>query len=362
MALFGNKKGKQKPLIGKKQPEYKQQQQHKKPSTKKKITALAIIIIAAIALYSYFVLQVNQTVITSSPKTVNITQQGALYSINSNQYYISLGHVSLSNAKAYIYISKLPIFINPQLNISLTLNNITKLNVGTNYSNIGIQLQSLSANSITVQISPIVTSLQIVPDSSKISIQWTSLTNSTGATKNTGASNTAKTTTTISTGTTASTSSASTTTVVPTNTTAANIAAALKKDNFYGLMLNYSILYSNESSCTQNQYNSAYASRFGSLPSGQNTYTNVSAITPYNLSSTQNSTSGGDYNIFFRAKTITFGDLLALTIKVNVSTSTVINNTISQTGPFAGTSTTYLSLSSAYATAKSEGACGIILP
>ena len=58
--------------------------------------------------------------------------------------------------------------INPVLNVSLTLGNITKINVGTNYSNIGIQLQSISANAVTVQISPLFPSLEIAPDSSKI--------------------------------------------------------------------------------------------------------------------------------------------------------------------------------------------------
>lgn len=174
MALFKRKKGMQESLLGKRKPEYKKQQQGKRPGAKKKVIALVIIVIAAIALYAYFVLQVNQTVI-NSPESVNITSAGSLYSINSNQYYISLAKVSLSSAKAYIHISKLPIFINPLLNVSLTLNNITKLNVGTNYSNIGMQMDSMGPSSITVKISPLFPSLEIAPDSGSISTVWTTL-------------------------------------------------------------------------------------------------------------------------------------------------------------------------------------------
>ena len=131
-----------------------------------------MIIVVAVALYAYFVLQVNQVVV-NSPQVVNITSAGNLYSINSNQYYISLAGVSPGTTTAYVYISKLPIFINPLLNVTLTLNNITKLNVGTNYSNIGMQLQSMGPSSVTVKISPLFPSLQIAPDSGKISSEST---------------------------------------------------------------------------------------------------------------------------------------------------------------------------------------------
>ena len=97
MALFRRKRGTQESLLGKRKPEYKKPQ-GRGLGTKKRIIALVAIIVVAIALYAYFVLQVNQTVI-NSPESVNITSGGGLYSINSNQYYISLARVSLSTRR-----------------------------------------------------------------------------------------------------------------------------------------------------------------------------------------------------------------------------------------------------------------------
>ena len=306
MALFKRKKGMQESLLGKRKPEYKKQQQGKRPGAKKKVIALVIIVIAAIALYAYFVLQVNQTVI-NSPESVNITSAGSLYSINSNQYYISLAKVSLSSAKAYIHISKLPIFINPLLNVSLTLNNITKLNVGTNYSNIGMQMDSMGPSSITVKISPLFPSLEIAPDSGSISTVWTTLSNSTSPTGSAKASTTASVTTTIAAGATSATTTQATTTVTSTtNQTAANLATALKQNNVYGLMLNFSVLYYNTSNCNKVRYNNAYFKYYSIMPnSGMGAdYLNQSEFVPYNLSSTTTSLGGGNFQVVYRTKTL----------------------------------------------------------
>ncbi len=364
MALFGKKKGVQENLLGKKTPDYKKQQQNqgRKPSAKNKIIALVVIVIVVIALYAYFVLQVNQTVINGT-EVVNITSTGALYNINSKQYYISLAHVSLSGAKADIHISELPIFINPLLNVTLTLNNITKLNVGTNYSNIGMQLQSIGPSSVTVQISPIETSLDIAPDSNKISAVWTMLSNSTSGTGVHSSTTVGTTTTIASGGTTSATTTQSTTTVQATNQTAASLASTLKHYNLYGLMLNFSFLYDNTSNCNHVLYNNAYFRYYSTMPSpGQQTdYVNVSQFVPYNLSSTTTNLGGGNFELVYRTKTLneTFNNQIALEINVSTSSSSITGTSFLEA--FQGLN--YTVLRSNYQRAQSiGGACGIMVP
>lgn len=368
MALF--KKGKQEALFGKKVPAYKKDQQQNKPKKAKvKIAALIIIVVAAIALYTLLVLRVSQTTI-NSPTTVNITRSGNLYSINSNQYFISLSQISISGAKAYIRISRLPMFINPVLNVSLTLGNITKINVGTNYSNIGIQLQSISANAVTVQISPLFPSLEIAPDSSKIVLIQTNLLNGSGSSIGTATSgssgsgsgtNTNTSTATTTAGSTTVGTTVATTTIQQVNVSASDLATALKQSPIYALMLNFSVLYDNTSNCTPVKYNNSYVELYGGLPAIGNDYYNVTRYVPYNLSSTTTNIGKGNFNVVYKTKTIDpgFNNAIALTLKVNASTESVTNSTFS--GVFMDLN--YTVLKSSYSKAQSiGGACGISIP
>jgi hypothetical protein len=353
MALLGKKK--QAPLF-KKKPEYKQKD--KKPSMKLKAAAILIIVVAAIALYAFFVLQVNQTVV-SSPTIINITQQGGVYSINSNQYFISLSKVSLTNDNVYITINKLPVFINPLLNISLTLNNITKINVGTNYSNIGIQLLSISPTSAEIKVSPLFPSLQIAPDSGKISTIRTTLSNSTAGAQQSGSTAVQTTQTTTISATTATTTAATTT--IAANETAQKISTALKHSNVYGLMLNFSIMYSNTTKCTPPIYNTSYVKQFGHLPNGPNSYANITSYVPYNLSSNITYSGNGNYNMVYRTKTANqfFNNVVALRMNINVSSQTVTSTNF--TGAFEGLN--YQQLAVNYATAQNIGGpCAISIP
>lgn len=362
-------------ILGKKDPAYKKQrklqqkqdqaqmQVKRKSGSGKFIVAAVVIIVVIIAAYFLLFLNVNQVVI-SNPTTVNITSAGNLYGINSNQYYISLSTISVSSGTAYVHITKFPVFVNPLLNVTLTLNNITKLNLGTNYSNLGIQLQSLSANSITVKISPLFTSLQIAPSSQDIRVIQTNLYGS-GGNQNSGPTTLATTTisgasTTISSNTISSTTVPASTTIAA-NATAAAITEALQKDVYYGLMLNFSVLYSNTSNCNTNLYNNLYVEQNGHLPAGPYTYDNVSPYTPYNLSSAKSPSSAGTFNVTFEGKTVALGNLPAVTINVNPTTKATVDTIApaSASGIFADL--TLAQIQQNYATAKSQGACGVML-
>jgi len=365
MALFKRKKGKQERLLEEKPPTHKKHPQEKKGAkTRTKLIALVVIIVVAVVLYAYFVLQVNQVVV-NSPQVVNITSAGNLYSINSNQYYISLAGVSPSTTTAYVHISKLPIFINPLLNVTLTLNNITKLNVGTNYSNIGMQLQSMGPSSVTVKISPLFPSLQIAPDSGKISSEWTTLSNST-STSATKSVTTTSATTTIAAGATSVSTTQSTSTTISINQTAANLAIALKQYNLYGLMLNFSVLYSNTSNCNKALYNNAYFRYYSAMPNASMgaDYVNQSQFVPYNLSSTTVNLGSSNFAVVYRTKTVSsvFNNQVALTINVSASQPASVTGVVfAHGGAFQGLS--YSALKSSYQKAQTiGGACGIMVP
>ncbi len=360
MALFN----KQKPLFGKqkakpmKEPEYKQAQ--KRPNSKNLIGAAIIIVVVVVAAYYLVFLNVNQQVV-ATPAVVNVTQAGTIFSINGQQYLISLSSISIGNGRAYIHISKLPIFVNPLLNVTLTLGNITKVNAGTSFANVGIQLQSISANDITIKVSPLFTSLQIPPDSQYIRVVQSTLYNA-GQTPGGSGSSGSTITTTAGTTTTvlgASTTSASTT-VQPTNKTPGEISTALKQNPLYGLMLNFSVLYANTSSCTAALYNSAYIYANGHAPSAPNSYYNVTPFVPYNMSSITTNIGGGNFKVVFTTKTIdpNFNNAIAATITVNASAKITLNQSFGSTGIFSDLSLTQVRANYVRAIATG-GPCGV---
>jgi muramidase (phage lysozyme) len=217
----------------------------------------------------------------------------------------------------------------------------------------------MGPSSVTVKISPLFPSLEIAPDSGKISAEWTTLSNSTST--GAKASTTASVTTTIIAGATSATTTQSTTTVSSVNQTAASLATALKQNNVYGLMLNFSFLYDNTSNCNKVLYNNAYFRHYSTIPSGQNDYFNQSEFVPYNLSSTTANLGGGNFQLVYRTKTLnqTFNNQVAL--KINVSTSTTSVTGTAFSGAFQGMG--YSTLKANYNRALGiGGACGIMVP
>jgi hypothetical protein len=330
--------------------------QKKPTSLKSKIAALIVIIIIAIGLYYVFFLYVNQTVI-QAPATANVTASGTIFSVNGQQYLISLSEASISTGQAYIHISKLPIFLNTLLNVTLPLNNITKINAGSVYANMGIQLLSMSTNSITIQISPLDTSLAISPDSQHIKqIQGTLYTSGQAATTIT--TTTIATTTTIGTGSSTTTTAATTTTTIAVNNTQLEISAALGGNNMYALLLNFSKLYTNTTGCTQSGYDTLYPIVTHMQPNPPNDYPNASQITPYSMSSTTAQVGSGLYNVTFTTKAHAqlFDNVPAVILEVNTNSNTVTYS-ISSKGIFEGQS--YSTMDQNYVQANSEGACGV---
>ena len=317
------------------------------------VAAVVVVIVIVIALLAFFLYGGQSAVL--APATTNLTTSGKIFSINSQDYLISLSTVSLGSGKAYVHISELPVFVNPLLNVTLTLNNITKVNAGSTYADLGIQLLSASSNSVTIKVTPLSESLQIGPDSSDISVIGGALYNSQGSTTQATTSTISGATTTVS-GSTATTSSATTT--ISVNTTAVNITATLKQNPMYGLLLNFSVLYANTTKCTSTLYNSTYLNVHGAIAKGPNTYVNVTPFVPYNLSVAIKPSTGSDYKAVFTAKTAdpSFNNTVAAIITINPSLQTTVNQTAS--GVFEGLN--YSQLHTNYVRAlEIGGACSV---
>ncbi len=311
------------------------------------------VVIAVVLVYYVYFLAVNQTVV-HAPATVNITTHGTLFSINSNQYFISLASTSAANGKAYVLVSTLPVLTNPVLNVTLSLDNITKVNAGSQWSDMGIMMQSMGRNSITVQVSPLYTTLQIASSSSDIRVVNSTLykygTGGTAPTGGSGGASTSTTTTTVGT-------SASTTSIKAANTTAIAINTILQQNGMYALLLNYSVLYANTTNCTLTKYNTAYIKYMHSNPKPPNDYDNASSMTPYAMvSSTAGSGSSYYVNFTTKSRSSFFDGKTAVSFNADTSSGTA-KYTISSSGIFEGQ--TYAGMLSNYNAAKLEGACGV---
>ena len=311
------------------------------------------VVIAVILVYYVYFLSVNQTVV-HAPATVNITTHGTLFSINSNQYFISLASTSAQSGKAYVLVSTLPVLTNPVLNVTLSLDNITKVNAGSSWTDMGIMMQSMGRNSITVQVSPLYTTLQIAPSSSDIRVVNSTLYRyGSGGNVSTGGSGgiaTTSTTTTVGT-------SASTTSIKAANATAIAINTILQQNGMYALLLNYSVLYANTTNCTLTKYNTAYIKYMHSNPKPPNDYYNASSMTPYAMVS-YTTGSGSLYYVNFKtsSRSSFFDGKTAVSFGIDTASGTA-NYTISGSGIFEGQ--TYAGMLSNYNAAKLEGACGV---
>ncbi len=312
------------------------------------------VVIAVILVYYVYFLSVNQTVV-QAPATVNITTHGTLFSINSNQYFISLASTSAQTGRAYVLVSTLPVLTNPVLNVTLSLDNITKVNAGSSWADIGISMQSMGRNSITVQVSPLYTTLQISPSSSDIRIVNSTLYKYGNGSKGSagvsgGISSTSTATTTVG-------SLASTTSIKAVNSTAIAINTILQQNGMYALLLNYSVLYANTTNCTLTKYDTAYIKYMHSSPNPPNDYYNASGMTPYAMeSSTAGSGSAYYFNFTTRSRSSSFDGKTAVSFSIDTSSGTA-KYTISGSGIFEGQ--TYAGMLSNYNAAKAEGACGV---
>ena len=149
------------------------------------------------------------------------------------------------------------------------------------------------------------------------------------------------------------TTSASTTTVQQTNYTKLAIQAAIKGDQNYALLLNFSTIYNATPNCTPQVYNNSYYNQFHTYPVVPLDFINVSIETPYAMTQRIVANSASSYTFEF-VPSVTdpnFNGVPALTIGITVtspgaSSAVGIVETNSYGGIFQGAS--YSSLSSLY--------------
>ena len=142
--------------------------EHRKSSMKKNYYVYIGIIIVAVIVIAIAASYLSAPISISSPETVAITYKGTAFAIGGNEYVAVLGNYSSGKNAADIYLTRLPSFINSELQISLSAGNTTHVNYNSKYSNMGFSLVSISNGTARVTIEPLSASLGILPDSAKI--------------------------------------------------------------------------------------------------------------------------------------------------------------------------------------------------
>ena len=308
----------------------------------------------------------------SKPATFLINSTTRVVEINGSPYAVMLASITPKEGKANIYIERSPILLNKIYNVTLTMDNVTHVAAGTNYSDIGVALNQINGNSVKITITAIDTALGIKPDYGNIRIisptlpegaSYTAGSYGAQASATTAAGNSVAIAPSSNPNNTTELANTPSTTVTPHNTTtAAQNATELKAiaiaetDRYYPLMLNYSELYNNSVNCTAALYNSSYLTYYSKNPAGPTTYANESQMVPYSMY-VHTAGSGSAYNMTFYAKSHTqMLNGAALTISVNTSSGEIVGNTTR--GIFLGSN--YTSLKSGYIKILGIGnACGV---
>ena len=323
----------------------------KRHRTTKYLIAIAVIIVIAIAVWLVYSFSGTSANI-SAAHNLTVTSAGVPFMLEGSQYIISLA--GSAHGTVYIYLSKTPLFVNRMAKVALSVGNITKVNYGYEYANIGLKLESYNSTSAIVQITPLFQSLAISPDSQLISyLNYNGTSESSGSvpTQNQSSPGNQIATTTVS----QTKTTVPTTTVPSTNTTLASIDYALYNDSYYAMVINFTALYANTSQCTPSLYNSTYIRTYSSAPKGPSSYVNASSITPSALKQSI-SKSGSNYVVEYTA--VSTSDITnnspAVSITIDASTRTTVSDTIDNPGIFAGE--TASELKGAIASAKGVGA------
>lgn len=338
---------------------------HRRAGFSSKLLMIGIIIlIIVIAVFAYYFL--GGPVNVTGPTNLAISSQGTVFALSGKSYVATLSGYNNHTNASYIYISSVPVFLGPVLNVTLHQNTTVKVNYNGQYAIMQLQEISGNKNSVNVKITPLSASLQVSPDYQYIghpTVQLPGLninTTTVVSTTTVPAGNSTTKTTTGSTVASTSTagSTASTTTSPATNYTLKAIQAAIKTDENYGLIQNFTKLYNETPGCTAPIYNQSYLQQQGSMPPPPASYSNVSYETPYGMTPKIVSASGNSYNVEFLplVKDPSFNGTLALEITVAVSspgTASAIGTVSSDkySGIFQGF--TYASLSGAYSQSKS---------
>ncbi len=315
------------------------------------------VIVALVILYFLATWILNSLAVTNiaGSTILTITNQSTLFQLEGSEY--SASFVYTSGNVSQIQLTHLPTFLNPTIYVVLQMNNATKVNGFGKYANMEIKLISSTPSSTQVSITPISVNLTLLPDYSRISSAQATLSpfGSQGGTQPI-----ITTTTTVPTSTTTSSSTSSSTTTTTTASGYSKAVTLLQKDIYYGLLLNYSSMYSNTTGCTSSLYSSTYTSKYGSGPSGLDSYANVSTLVPYalTLNITQNATNSNYYVATYSTQShqqsLTGGPALI----INMNTTGGYIKSSQPTGIWGGLN--YTRISCGYNKAKAIGnACGI---
>lgn len=321
------------------------------------IGLLLIILILTIVVTTTNLHSSNKIIRINSEYTKNLNSTPFLFSLNNtdNTEYTAYLYSAINNT-AFIYIQKLPNFINPVMQIELRTNNSTKINLGSQYADLEIKLNAISKtyNAINISFYPLQQYLLIKPDLNSISIvtQYTSQASSpiTPISSPIPKSNITSLTHTINS--TAIPSSSST------NKTANSSIALnlLKTNNYYALMQNYSHLYLNAANnCTPSLYNSTYIAQYSHNPAS-GSYQAQKQNSPINISMSSSSKNAVFYFTFKSIFTNSSLNGIVLTLSVDTSSATISNSTFS--GIFEGN--TYNQMAANYqALLKINNACAV---
>lgn len=326
----------------------------------KLIIAVAAVVVIAAASFLFFG-SGGVTYISQSAE-LHLTNSTTLFNTGSGEYMIYVAQGSSATSPT-VYISRLPALLNPLLQVSLSAGNMTRVNVGTTYANLGITLNSAGKNSADVTLTVLDPSLQIAPDSGSISLVPAELGQQTtqGVL---GATSPNITTTTVpqSLLSQSSTTSVATTTISQANLSYGRAITAWHASKFYGLMANYTTMYQNTAECTPSTYNSTFIQLYGYAPQatgGAATFQNASINVPDGLYSNVTNAGSGNYYITYYTKAPSgsaFNNAKALVLTVNASNEQILNS--NYTGVFQDQS--YASILQGYQEAvKLGGACGI---
>jgi hypothetical protein len=340
-----------------------------------KLILIGVIIVIVLATVFYYYFSGGPINITA-PTTLTVNSNGAVFAIAGKSYVATLAGYNNNTKTAYVYVSEVPVFLGPVLNVTLHQNSTVKVNYDSQYSIMQMTFISGGKSSAQVLVAPLAASLQVDPDYQYIghpNVTLPGLKITVTTTVRSGTSNVP--TTTVGSGSVSSTipTTTATTTVAPTTTTisAVNstqtaINTALANDPSYGLMLNYTTLYVATLGCTQSVYRNSYFESRGSIPSGPVDYYNVSYETPYGMVQKMVSTGGGNYNVKFLAQVDDpqFNNSAALTISLTVNPSGSRTIAVVNSNVFGGifTGATYSDLSSEYTQTQSVGnACAALV-
>lgn len=299
------------------------------------VIALAIAAIASLAIFG------GATGI-NGPTKLTLTSNPTVVQMGGMQYVMVLSNSNPPASSAYVYVARSPIFVSRTLNVTVVEGTPTKVNAGTVYANMELDLNSISNNSVDVTVTPIQAYLAEQPDSGKISVV-----------ANVGHPSTSV--------------PISGSTSVPTSTTTINQSVSnsqrtlelLKRTEYYPLMANYSDDFANSANCTGNMYNTSYRLTYRIAPQGPFTYQNITLVTPYAITLNISGAGNGNWQAVYSTVAHTsFSTGPALTIEFNLTTGLIANTIFS--GAWKGQS--YSSLVTGLNDAAGVGnSCGILV-